>query len=38
MHQVLTHVVDETAAICTSISEEILGPHTAPAQSQSQVQ
>jgi hypothetical protein len=34
----LTHVVDETAAICVSIGEEILGPQTVATQSQSQSQ
>jgi uncharacterized alpha-E superfamily protein len=38
VHQVLTHVVDETAAICVSIGEEILGPQTVATQSQSQSQ
>jgi uncharacterized alpha-E superfamily protein len=38
VHQLLTHVVDETAHICSGIGEEIRGPQTAtaPAQSQSQ--
>ena len=46
IHPLLTYVVDETAAICSRISEEIQGPKAAitasddaaPAQSQSQVQ
>jgi uncharacterized alpha-E superfamily protein len=46
IHPVLTYVVDETAAICSRISEEIQGPkiapppadEPAPSQSQSQVQ
>ena len=46
IHPVLTYVVDETAAICSRISEEIQGPkaattasdEAAPAESQTQVQ
>ncbi len=38
VHQVLTHVVDETARICISVGEEILGPETVAVASQSQSQ
>ncbi len=38
VHQLLTHVVDETGHICSSIGEEICGPQTAAVQSQSQTQ
>jgi uncharacterized alpha-E superfamily protein len=43
IHEILTHIVDETAAICTLVSTEIEGPPrhpraAAPAQTQSQSQ
>jgi uncharacterized alpha-E superfamily protein len=38
VHQLLTHVVDETARICTAIAEEILGPRALAAESQTQSQ
>ena len=39
IHEVLTHVVDETGAICSHIAEDMLGPpRPTPAQSQSQTQ
>ena len=31
IHQLLTHVVDETALICAAIGKEILGPPAARA-------
>jgi uncharacterized alpha-E superfamily protein len=36
MHQLLTHVVDEVAAICGHVGTEIQGPPSAQRQSQSQ--
>jgi uncharacterized alpha-E superfamily protein len=38
IHKLLTHVVDETAAICSHVGEEIQGPQRVAAQSQSQSQ
>jgi uncharacterized alpha-E superfamily protein len=38
VHQLLTHVVDETALICSGIGEEIRGPQAVAVQSQSQSQ
>jgi hypothetical protein len=40
IHGLLTHIVDETAAICTLVSTEIQGPprKARPSQSQSQSQ
>jgi uncharacterized alpha-E superfamily protein len=38
VHQLLTHVVDETARICNGLGEEILGPQRADSTSQSQSQ
>ena len=38
VHQVLTHVVDETGYICSSIGEEIQGPQLPLTLSQSQIQ
>jgi uncharacterized alpha-E superfamily protein len=36
IHELLTHVVDETAAICSHVAHEIQGPPRAVAQAQSQ--
>jgi uncharacterized alpha-E superfamily protein len=39
VHSLLTHLVDETTAVCIDVSREILGPvHAPPTQSQSQAQ
>ena len=38
IHKLLTTVVDETSAICSSISQEIQGPSRASVQTQSQTQ
>lgn len=38
IHDVLTHVVDETAAICEGLGRELLGHDPPPTQAQTQVQ
>ena len=35
IHAILTHVVDETSAVCTMISQEIQGPIQVHGQRQS---